>query len=79
VTCEEADQSLMDYVSGDLPDSQRLRFKLHITRCAACRTYLQTYQMTVRLGRWALGDLDATCDEDLPPEIVSAILAAAAR
>ena len=78
MTCEEADQFLMDYIFGDLPRPLRLRFEQHVATCAACRTYLRTYQMAVRLGQAAFDEPAADCNQHLPPELVSAILAAVA-
>jgi anti-sigma factor RsiW len=79
VTCEEADQFLMRFVFDDLSDEDRSRFEEHLAECLDCRSYFQSYLVTVRLGRAAFQDPAASCDESLPPGLLRAILATAGR
>jgi hypothetical protein len=74
VTCKEVISFLMDYLSGELPVRQRMTFKVHLLLCKACRTYLQTYQQTVRLEKDAYAEDPRL--EDVPEQLVHAILSA---
>jgi anti-sigma factor RsiW len=75
MTCREFIQFMMDYSEGSLPEAQRAAFDLHLAHCSWCRDYLRTYQETVRLGKAAA---QPATDDDLPEELVKAILAARA-
>lgn len=50
-TCREVVQLLIDFVSGELPADHRVRVEQHLNRCPPCVTYLETYQLTIRLTR----------------------------
>lgn len=72
MNCRECTDFLHDYLSGDLPESQRRVFEGHLELCPPCLTFLETYRKTV-----------AQCDlvkeeptEPLPEALVKAILAA---
>jgi len=79
ITCREIVEFLMDYLNGDLPRTQRATFKLHLLLCKPCRAYLRSYQDTVRLARDASTHLeDDPALQDVPEELVQAILAARA-
>jgi anti-sigma factor RsiW len=79
MTCRELTDFLGDYVDGDLPAAERTRFEEHLDLCPDCRTYLRNYVDTIRLGKAACAeDHDAVGDE-VPEELVQAILAARTR
>ena len=44
--------------------------------CKECREYLKAYARTVELGRATFDDPDAAVPEDVPEDLVQAILAA---
>jgi anti-sigma factor RsiW len=77
VTCEEADPFLMRYVFDEQPDAQRVRFEEHLAECRDCHKYLQSYFTTVRLSRLAFEAPGATAAEELPPQLLAALLSAA--
>jgi anti-sigma factor RsiW len=71
LTCQEVIAFLMDYVDGTVDAGQRARFDWHLARCQSCVAYLRTYEITIRM--------EQTCRvsaEDVPDELVEAILAA---
>jgi anti-sigma factor RsiW len=76
VTCREFTDFLMDYLSGDLPCAQRLRFEEHLGVCPDCVHYLQTYEATIRLGKMACSEPEDAVPADVPPDLVQGILAA---
>jgi anti-sigma factor RsiW len=79
MTCREFVEFLMAYLDGELPEAQRGVFEAHMVVCAACVNYLASYQATVALGRQLAEEGDAPVPEDVPEELVDAILAARRR
>jgi anti-sigma factor RsiW len=78
LSCREFIDFLMDYVSGELPPGQRAVFEEHLGECPDCVAYLHSYQQTVRIEKVACGCHD-TVPDDVPEELIRAILAARAR
>ncbi|TAH34639.1 MAG: hypothetical protein EYC70_17055 [Planctomycetota bacterium] len=74
ITCEELIDFLADYRSGALAAAQRVRFEEHLAVCPGCVDYLDSYEMTLRLGREAVRP--SAEPAEVPPELVRAILAA---
>ena len=73
MNCREFVDFLMDYVNGELSAEQQRVFRRHIVDCPPCIHFLDTYEETVRLEKDAYREVD--CD-DVPPQLVDAILAA---
>lgn len=88
LTCREFIEFLMEYLDRALPDQRLTEFERHLGLCTSCQAYLQNYQATVRLGKAAFADadaldpegagLDGAVPEDVPEDLVKAILAARA-
>ena len=76
MTCREFADFMMDYLSGDLSPEPRAHFEHHLSLCANCRKYLTSYEETMKLGKRAFDEGDATLPPDVPEELVKAILAA---
>jgi anti-sigma factor RsiW len=74
MTCRELVAFLMEYLSGGLPDTDRAAFEEHLAECDACVAYLKSYEETVRLGKAAFMDLDNPVPDEVPEELVHAIL-----
>ena len=72
MNCQEFVDFLMDYLSGELPEPQRVEFERHLNDCPPCIVYLDTYKDTVKLGAQAY----EKWSQDTPEELVQAILAA---
>jgi anti-sigma factor RsiW len=51
------------------------QFERHLTVCPNCVAYLSNYRQTVSLGRQAFADDDAALPDDVPDDLVNAILA----
>ncbi len=79
MTCRELVDFLMDYEEGTLGAEERAVFERHLDACPGCLNYLETYRETVRMGRCLCDDPEAPVPEDVPDELVRAILAARAR
>lgn len=78
MTCREFTAFLMTYLSGELPAEQRALFDVHLDGCSACTEYLRSYRETVQLGKGAF-DPDEPVPDEVPEELVQAILAARRR
>jgi anti-sigma factor RsiW len=79
VTCRELTEFLMRHLDGDLVAAERARFDAHLAACRDCRVYLRNYEEAVRLGKRAcVAEHDAVGD-DVPEELVQAVLAARRR
>lgn len=69
---------LADYVEMRLPPDAREDFEHHLTVCPSCVAYLQSYRETIAAAR-AAGRAPRPGVEDVPEELVAAILAARGR
>ncbi len=76
MTCQELIEFLMDYVDGDLPPAEHGRFEEHLGLCTDCRTYVTSYRETVRLGKMICRPGRDELPEDVPEDLVQAILEA---
>jgi anti-sigma factor RsiW len=76
VTCRDFAEFISDYLSGELPSNARSQFDDHLARCANCRRYLTSFEESVKLGKHAYDDDSAELPEDVPEDLVRAILAA---
>lgn len=79
MTCRELTDFILDYLSGELPEPVLAEFRGHLSRCPNCVNYLQNYEDAVRAGRAAFSSANDEPPEDLPEELVQAVLAARAR
>ena len=76
MNCQEFVDFLMSYLDGELPAAQRTSFEQHISDCPECDTFLDTYRRTVADCRSVCSGLDDPVPEDVPEELVQAILGA---
>lgn len=70
-TCQNVIAFLDDYVAETLPPASRESFDRHLAACESCVAYLATYRETIRLAKLTI--------EDIPPEVITAILTTLAR
>ncbi len=76
ICCREFVEFLDDYLSRTLPPDQRAAFDAHLAVCPPCVNYIKSYQEAIRLGRAALPDSDEPVPEEIPEDLVRAIVAA---
>jgi anti-sigma factor RsiW len=76
VTCREFADFMADYLSGELLPETTAQFEHHLTVCPNCVAYLSNYRDTVALGRQAFADGDAAVPDEVPDDLVNAILSA---
>jgi anti-sigma factor RsiW len=79
VTCKEFTQFIIDYRSGELESSLRVRFDHHLDACVNCQRYLESYDASIRLGKHAFDDDNAAVPADVPDALIQAILSARRR
>jgi len=79
LTCRELIEFLMDYLEGALSAAERESFDAHLAICPDCVNYVAAYRSTVQAGRAAFTDPDAPTPEDVPEDLIAAILDARRR
>ena len=74
--CRELAEFLMDYVSGELPEENRVQFEFHLSKCTNCHEYLVQYEITIKAGKIACDELSDELPDNMPDDLVRAVLAA---
>ena len=74
MVCREVIAFLDDYVAGSLEPARRAEFDRHLAACTSCVAYLASYRETIRMAKAASPEI-----EDVPPDLIAAILAAIAK
>jgi anti-sigma factor RsiW len=75
MTCREFAEFLDAYLDGALAPEEVAEFERHLAVCQHCVAYLDTYRRTVESVR-GLHEGEAQVPDDVPEELVQAILAA---
>ena len=76
ISCEEFEDFILAYLDGEVTRRQKLVFEMHLGMCRECREYLRTYQASLQLAKDAMATSDAEIPEDVPEDLVKAVLAA---
>ena len=76
ITCREFDDFIVAYLDRELPPRQRRVFELHLMVCPDCRPYLAAYRRTIEVAKRVVDDLDQAVPDEVPEELIKAILAA---
>ncbi len=79
ITCEEFEDFVLSYLDGELPYRQRSVFEWHMKVCRECRDYLAAYQRATELGQAVLLSPHEPVPEDVPEDLIKAILDARTR
>ena len=74
ITCREFEDFVLRYLDGELTKKQARVFEWHIRLCRECREYLAAYQRAVEIGAAALAPNDGALPEDVPEDLIAAIL-----
>jgi len=53
----------------------RVTFERHLVECEQCVTYVDSYRMTIAMGKKACEPLEGPAPEDVPEELVRLIVA----
>jgi anti-sigma factor RsiW len=76
ITCMEFEDFVLRYLDGELSARQRSVFELHMRLCRECREYLAAYQRTIEVGREVSKSADEALPDDVPEDLIKAILEA---
>ncbi|MEM7356917.1 MAG: zf-HC2 domain-containing protein [Acidobacteriota bacterium] len=76
MTCKDLIEFLMDYVDGELSSNEKEHFDEHLGLCPDCTAYLESYRETIRLGQMICQPNKSDLPNDIPDDLVEAILAA---
>jgi anti-sigma factor RsiW len=76
MTCKDFIGFLHEYLEGELPADERALFEEHLSLCVSCVNYLSNYRDTIRLAQASLKDSDEPVSDDVPEELIAAILTA---
>ena len=74
--CRDFIGFIAEYLEGTLPEAQRAEFEGHMDECPYCVNYLESYKATIKLAAAIHTDPDAPVPEDVPEDLVRAILEA---
>ena len=74
ITCREFEEFVLSYLDGELPARQARIFEWHLRICRECREYLAAYRRTIELGEAVLGPAHEAVSEDVPEDLVRAVL-----
>ena len=78
LSCRELIEFLTAYLDDELAPEERAAFEIHLSVCPYCVDYLATYRETIHLGKQAFA-AGSESMEEVPAELVDAILAARSR
>ncbi len=79
ITCRELVEFLDAYFEGELPEGDVADFEQHLSSCPPCVAYMKSYRESIRLGRRVSCESPEAVIEDVPEDLVQAILAARPR
>ena len=74
ITCRELTSFIADYLAGELQADVHRAFEHHLSLCPNCVQYVADYRRAVTLGRNVYDDDATAVTEDVPEELVKAIL-----
>lgn len=79
INCREFENFMIDYFEGSLPKQQVRVFEFHLKICRECRDYLAAYQRTIDVSKRVFANADDPLPDDVPEDLVRAILDARER
>ena len=74
ITCREFEDFVLAYLDGELPAKQAKVFEWHLRICRECRDYLAAYERSVAIGAAVLGAAESPVPEEVPEDLITAIL-----
>ena len=74
ISCREFEEFLIDYFEDSLPKRQRLVFEIHMKICRECREYLVAFKRSIDVSKRVFTDLDEQVPDDVPEDLVRAII-----
>jgi len=74
--CRDFTEFIYAYEEGELSADERAVFEAHLAACPDCASYLAGYRRSVALAGRAFDSPDEPVPEDVPEDLVRAVLAA---
>ena len=74
MTCREFADFLDGYLTGELPAGVLVSFERHLELCVNCVRYLAQYRLSIELGRRAFDSSHGSVPDDVPEDLIRAIL-----
>jgi hypothetical protein len=78
LSCAEFESFVLDYFEGALSARQYAVFKMHLMVCRDCKSYLAAYERSVAMGKEVFKEPYTPVPDDMPEDLIQAILAAKA-
>ncbi len=82
ITCREFEAFVLRYLDDELTPRERTIFERHLKFCRECREYLAAYRRSIDVGKAVLDhgrDKDGPVPDDVPRDLISAVLDATRR
>jgi len=79
IDCKSLENFIIDFLEDNLPAHEKMMFQKHIGECKHCEDYLQGYRKSIELSKAALTGKTSDKVENIPDDMVAAILAASGR
>jgi len=76
MTCRELTDFIHAYLDRELPEAEAAEFERHLALCEPCVCYMDSYRRTLDLCKSAYGEEREIPPDDVPEELIRAILAA---
>lgn len=76
INCRQFESFILDYLEDALPERQRAIFEFHLRICRECHDYLAAYRRTVETGKAAFADPAGALPDEVPDDLVKAVLEA---
>ena len=74
ITCREFEEFVLRYLDDELEPRQKKLFEWHLRLCRECREYLAAYRLTVEIGKNVLGSENGPVPDDVPEDLIKAVL-----
>ncbi|MFN7967365.1 MAG: zf-HC2 domain-containing protein [Acidobacteriota bacterium] len=76
MTCREFAEFIDSFIGGGLSNDEAQEFHRHLAVCSDCVNYIDTYRRTIAMSKRAFESMpEASVPEDVPEDLVKAILA----
>ena len=79
ITCREFEEFILAYMDGELPEKKVKRFEWHLRMCRECREYLAAYKRAMEVGKASFELNGEVLPDDVPEDLITAILDARDR
>ena len=79
ISCKEFEEFILDYLDDELPLAKKKMFEFHLRVCIECTEYLAAYKRSIELGIAVFKEPGAQIPDDVPEDLIKAVLDARQR